>query len=445
MRYVLPSSWTTVWVGLLAGVYLAILPMSNTIALRNLVLALLLLFTFRSLLRNWRKSGPGWSVALWALYLLLFPLFVQDHAVAWQSLGGQWGRSLLALIVGAGVASLMAGEDRDRGLDVMFFFGIASAAPLLIHLFLLGMAFWNTQVIPWGNWGREKHHADLGYAAGHAIILMGVYLISGARRFRWVAPVLVFLSFLSLLLARSRAGLLFGVLAGAVMVIAAFMARGGEKRLGTTAWTLVPLLLGGLLFVVALKVDPRWERSLTQLSSPWSGDALQIECEGGGVHGSHEAPQVHTGDDGSRIILMRAGLALALEHPWGLDGSRQAFQKRLQQVCAKPAFLMAHTHNGWLDTVLAIGWAGAALYLLLLLHFLWQGWTQRRRGGVLNPWALVLVTASLFWILRGLLDSVYRDHMLEMQGFLLAYAAVALRALGTQQQAGGRSQPPQAG
>lgn len=425
MRYLLASPRTTVWVALLAAVYLAVLPMSGTIALRNLVLALLLVFTYRRLFRGWRKHGLGWPVALWSLYVLLFPLFAQDHTVAWQSLGGQWGRSLLALLAGAGVALTMTGEEQKRRSEIVFLFGVASALPLLIHIFLLGVAYWNTWVIPWGSWGRESHHADLGYAAGHTVILLGAYLACGKRRFRWAAVAFVLLSFLSLLIARSRAGLLFALLAGAATLVTALLSRGAEQRRGAGGWVLMALLSGGLLFAVAYKVDPRWGQSLAQLTSTWNGDALQIECEGGGLAEAPGAPRVHAGD-GSRVILMRAGLELALEHPWGLDGSKQAFQKRLQQVCEKPAFLMAHTHNGWLDTVLAIGWIGAALYLLLLLYFLQQGWRQRRLGGSLNLWALVLVTSSLFWMLRGMLDTVYRDHMLEMQGFVLAYAAVAL-------------------
>jgi O-antigen ligase len=426
MRDMQASFRATLWVGVLAGLYLAVLPMSGTIALRNLVLALLLVFTFRGVLQSWRKLGLAWPVVLWGCYVLLFPLFAEDSASAWQSLASQWGRSLLALIAGAGVATVVADRMRGRAPEALLLLALASAIPLLIHLCMLGAELGRTGAIPWGNWGRERHHADLGYAAGHAVILLTVLMIIGAQKLRWSALLLVVFSLLSLLLAGSRAGLLFGVLIIALGLTIPYAVGGWRKHRAMTAWVLVVLTLCSVLFAVAFKVDPRWERTVTQANSAWAGDAIQIECEGQDPMEVTHSSRALMGD-GVRILLLRAGLDLALQHPWGLDGSKQAYQRRLRQVCATPAFLMEHTHNGWLDTALAIGWAGAALYLLLLLHFLRLGWMQRLRNGVLNPWALVLVFASLFWILRGMLDSVYRDHMLEMQGFLLAYAAMALR------------------
>ena len=84
---------------------------------------------------------------------------------------------------------------------------------------------------------------------------------------------------------------------------------------------------------------------------------------------------------------------------------------------------MAHTHNGWIDTILALGWVGGALYLMVFSYFFVTGYTYLRSSTHINEWAIVLVALAVFWILRGLVDSVFKDHMLEMQGFVLAYAA----------------------
>ncbi|MCZ8293224.1 MAG: O-antigen ligase family protein [Hylemonella sp.] len=430
---------STAWVALLAGLYLGVLPMSGTIALRSVVSVVLLIFVVKGLARNWRDLHLGVPVLLWAIYLVLFPVFAADHAVAWQSFFGQWMRGLLAMLMGAGVAVFLAEEDRKE--DALFIFGLASTAPLLIHLGYLAIAAWNTSSIPWGNWGREMHHADLGYAAGQAILLLSVVVAAGSPKFRWWSIALVMLSLLSVLLARSRAGLLFGLLACVLPLGVTYM-KVDQRQRRRTVWVLAgAVVLAGFALAMAVKIDPRWQRTIAQMASAWSGDAVQIICRGEGApeptpvpdSGTDDAPQVTSrafAGDGSRMVLLRVGFELALEHPWGLDGSRQAYQKRLQQVCPNPAFFMAHTHIGWLDTVLALGWIGAALYLWVLLHFLRVGYTYLRTGQTVNPWALVLIAASLFWILRGLTDSVFRDHMLEMQGFLLAYAAVTLRYKG---------------
>ncbi len=421
--------WMAIWVGLLAAAYLAVLPMANTIALRNILLVALLIFAIRRLPEIWRTAGVGLPLLAWCVYLFAFPLFAADHVAAWQSLTGQWMRSVLAMLAGAGVA-LYINKDRQ-----LFVFGGASAVPLVVHLSYFAVAVWSVGSVPWGYWGRETHHADLGYAAGHAILLLSVALVTGSPRVRLWSIALIFLSILSVLLAMSRAGLLFGLLAGALVLGGAYVTSGRANRRGMV-WGLLGLIVAvGLVLGVAIKTDARWQRLITQLPAAWVGDAIQIECYGdsasqadsrGNLESDGKALRatepVHAGD-ASRIVILRAGFELALQHPWGLDGSRQAYQKRLLEVCPEPVYLMAHTHNGWLDTVLALGWIGAALYLWVLIHFLRQGMRSLRIHGSLDPWAMVLMATSVFWILRGFTDSVFRDHMLEMQGFLLAYAA----------------------
>lgn len=421
--------WMMIWVGLLAASYLAVLPMANTTALRNIVLAALLISLIWRLQDAWRVSGVAMPLLAWVVYISLFPLFAGDHAVAWQSLGGQWMRGVLAMLVGAGVALYL---NKDRHL---FVFGVASAVPLLVHLSYVATAAWSTGSVPWGYWGRETHHADLGYAAGHAILLLSVVVVTGNQKLRLWSIGLIFLSILSVLFAMSRAGLLFGLFAGALVLGGAYVTSERANRRRLALGLLGVFVVGGLALGVAVKTDSRWQRLITQLPNAWVGDALQVECLGElsvqpgasgkiGADGqvARENEPMHTGD-ASRIVILRAGFALALQHPWGLDGSRQAYQKRLLEICPEPARLMAHTHNGWLDTALALGWIGAALYLWVLIYFLHQGAISLRSNGALNPWSMVLLATGVFWIFRGLTDSVFRDHMLEMQGFVLAYAA----------------------
>jgi len=131
--------------------------------------------------------------------------------------------------------------------------------------------------------------------------------------------------------------------------------------------------------------------------------------------------------DGARIVVARAGFALAMQTPLGSDGSRQAFQNLLRKECPNPAIAMSHSHNGWVDMMLAIGIPGAVLYLVVLLDFAIRGYRLLERNGAGNGWALVLLVLAAFWIVRGVTDSVFRDHMLEMQGFMLAFALVASR------------------
>lgn len=429
------------WIGVLAAVYLAVLPMGGTMALRNVALfalSVLLLLHFYRRKPNVNWQSFRWAIPLfaWAVYLCIFPLFAELHAEAWRNLWEIWRRGLMALAVGAAVAYVLS-EGQQRG--TVFQLGLITTIPILIHLGLVGWRIIETSVIPWNYWGRESHHADLGYAAGHAVVMLSVALLTGgAKRPVWTVA-LIAGSIISVIVAQSRGGVVFGFLGLLLVLGAYFLFSGSGRRIRLLLGLAGVLIIAATALGFAVKNDARWLRMTDRLSAGFQGDALQIQCEGtqqveaelNEKYGEGERTRdlissIQYGD-GTRTVLLRAGVFLALEHPWGLDGSRQAFQKRLKEYCPNPAIQIAHLHNGWLDTVLALGWIGAALYAWVLIRFLQLGLTGLKKGAVANEWALVLVAVSLFWIVRGFADSVYRDHQLEMQGFVLAYAAVSLK------------------
>lgn len=424
------------WVGLFAAIYLAVLPMADTIALRNVALLAVLICLAWQFPKIRLELKFGLPIALWAVYLLIFPLIADDHLVAWQNLGSQWGRGLLAMLAGAGVAALLV----RRVSGVAFYLGAISAVPILVHLSLLAWKALETGAIPWGYWGRETHHADLGYAAGHTVILMAVTIIAANRKFRFWAIAFLVAALLSTVLARSRAGLVFAVLGCALVFITTYLVRASQQRRHVLIGLAV-LTVAGLAFAVfAFKEDSRWRNMTTQLSAGFLGNAIQVQCEGIDSIRPEIESKFGTGEnaevaiygvrvaDGTRVLVLRAGLELAWKHPWGSDGSRQGFQKLLREECPDPVISIPHAHNGWLDTMLAIGWIGAVLYLCVLLYFFRQGVESLRRENRLHEWGLVLVALSVFWIFRGLTDSVFRDHMLEMQGFVLSFALIALKS-----------------
>ena len=425
-------------IGFFAACYLAVLPMADTIALRNVALLGLSFCLLWDMVKTPRimRWQPPFVLVLWPVFLLLFPLVSGDPSTAFENLFGQWGRSVWAMLVGAGVALVLLPRDKGSAFSV----GIVSSVPVLVYLGFFGWKAIATSSIPWGYWGRETHHADIGYAAGQSAILLSAAIAAGVKRIRPWSLLLLGAAVLSTVLARSRGGLAFSVAGVLLVVMAVALIRTGGRR-----WRLVLPLIGilvasGATFFVATKDDNRWRNMAPQIVAGFLGDAIQIQCEGTASVEARIIAEYGNGDqaskiiysikdgDGSRMVVLRAGLALALKHPWGIDGSRQSFQKVLKQECANPAISMAHTHNGWLDTMLALGWLGATLYFLVLSYFLVQSVLILRQPGILNEWALVLFALATFWIFRGSADSVFRDHMLEMQGFVLAFAYVQAKS-----------------
>lgn len=428
---------SAILIGIFAACYLAVLPMADTIAFRNLALGLLSVALAWHFLRarpfHW--IAPPLVFSLWAAYLALFPLVAESHSVAFENLAGQWGRSVLAMLAGAGVAAVFS----RRRLGTTFHLGLLSAIPILIYL---GLFIWKalaTSSIPWGYWGRETHHADIGYAAGQAVVLLSVAIVAGRKGLRVPAMLIILSCLASTIFARSRAGSAFCLVGSALVFGMAYLIRARQHRIVLVAGLAGIFLVGSLSLALAFKEDPRWRTMVLQLVAGFQGDAIQIQCEGtASIEADITKKYTPAGQaqsvidsvrdgDAARMVVLRASLRLALKHPWGIDGSRQAYQKLLKQECARPAILMAHAHNGWIDTMLALGWAGALLYFWVFAYFSTQGYSLLRREKKLDEWALVLVALSAFWILRGFTDSVYRDHMLEMQGFVLSYALVRLK------------------
>lgn len=426
--------------------YMAVLPISHTIALRNTLLALLLVASVWTwLYKNWatrttNRSMWPWVILCWAAYLLVFPFFSVDPPTAWTSLLHQWGKGLMAMIAGATMAWWLA----KRQIGSIFTLSLAASTSILLYVLMFTWKATSTATLPWGYTGVEEHHGILGYAAGQATLLLAAVWISSRGWQRKLAFSLLLLTILSMVLIKSRGGLAFSLLAVLLIFAASLRQASSDQRkligLGFSAL----MVIGASAFILASQTNSRWQGVVDRLNAGWMGNALQIHCEGTASIEKEIKEKFGKGKDaeiiqnsiidgdGIRVIMFRSGFNLLLDHPWGLDGSRSAFQKRLLAICTDPVGNMSHSHNGWLDTSLAIGLPGALLYLLVFVYFIKTGWQDLSTHSLANPWALVLIATPLFWAMRAMADSCFRDHMLEMQGFLLAYAAVALARQRTQ-------------
>ncbi|WP_162888558.1 O-antigen ligase family protein [Dechloromonas sp. HYN0024] len=450
----------------LLATLLAILPFPNLPVLRHsLLLLFVLLVVFRC---------SGWSVrflheplvALWVGFLFIFPLLTADASSTLVNMGRQWWPAGLALMATSLVGRMAVPGWRDEGLCLVL--GLASAVPLMLHLGMVlfvwcgvlpaSVGFWSgdggpaqiqsaapgsIEAFPWGYWGVHLHHADIGYAALQSVVLLMAAgrSMTGKARARLAIPLMLCL--ICPLISHSRAGVIFVLLAmfglPAIWILSTYQSRQWKTLAGLAA---VALVLAGGLLMFAGHTDGRWLGMVNRLAQGFSGDPQVLYCEGQEAYGARlklERPELSPIDladiqtkvangDGTRVALARIGLDLVLEHPLGIDGSKQSFEKALRQRCAQPAILMAHSHNGWIDTALALGWLGGLLYFLLLGSFFLTGWRALSMDGRQNTWALVLAGLSLLWIARGVFDSVYRDHMLLMQALVLGFAYAQVRA-----------------
>jgi hypothetical protein len=470
--------------------YLAILPMSHSTALRNLLLLVLvfLVLFYASIKRNQLElsfsNGPRQVpivILAWISFLFLFPLWAVQPDVAWVNLRGQWVQSILAWIVGFGAVLILGKRGPSLwALALSSFFAIA------VHLLLFITAWagiltnefyahpsitsaWNSiaalksntlnwQQLPVGFLGVEPLHFNLGHTACQAIILFGVcFFISrreGNKLGIYSAIFLTLLCFASLFIAESRGAILFGVfiILFYFIIFLIKLNKGGAvdisdsgRRLSFTSRVMVVSSVVFLLFFAFKSVEnqERWYSMSDKVRiGLLSEKPINILCEGVSPQIEAQVREFFSDrnqayiqvlldglkqQDGGRILLMRAGIDLVLENPGGLDGSKQSYQKLIKEKCGhEPVLRFSHAHQGWINLALALGWIGVLLFACLLVYFLRVGWANLENLAT-TPWAMGLFIISAFWILRGFSDEVYREHYLQMQALVLAYLFWRLR------------------
>lgn len=449
----------------LLALLFAVWPVAHTISLRDLLLVLAL-FVFGYLVWRSRPAMPwrelAWPFGLYAaltLWIVVVALFISEET-AW-SLGefrGQWLKGLLAMLAGglAALALARTPEGTNRGIAIVF--GV-----LLVHtLFMDGMVIKGI-VEAWidsedrlsplvRHIGISPDSPEYGYLTLLRHEWESVMLTSGPDKNNLLSNVLLYLllaEFFVRLVHHRRLlpfgnAFLFLVLAavlfslyverarnGFVELIAVLLLLGGlllhayrgrfNRRvlgLGIAALLLLPLAIG----FISYKTDPRWQ-------SLWQTVPIALDTQ------SHKAwmdqnkypmPYLPGGEQVSgsnylRLARAKVSLEFIREHPWGMGFGRNIFGHAVKRKYGETP---SHSHSGLIDMALGTGIPGVLLwgaFLASIGYAAGRGYARTKSYPALM--LLLLVTA---YSVRMVLDSIVRDHMLQMFLFLAAFLAVTV-------------------
>lgn len=391
---------------------------------------------------------PEWSlffqknkllVVFFAYLIFQLIFFSGDYQVAFHNFRAEWMQFILFSIIGAGTGLVMG---RKNSYQFLLYFGIAFSIPLCLHLTLALIKGVSIGAIPWGYWGINLIHGDFAYPALEAIILFITFYLyqTGSKKTPLLAIIFMVVCIASPLLATSRGGVGFTIISALFVVIAYFFFDKANKISSQKKILFLlslPILIAGIYQIGIISDPNRWSGVLSRVATGLEGNPSKVYCEGIGAledalknKGIEITPSIQKGlnsvvdGDGARMMAARAGLMLAYDNPMGINQSKQAYQQAISNYCRHdPAIFISHTHNGWIDTALAIGIPGAILLLLVLINYAKVGFISFRSNFASSGFGLALFASSLMWILRGLLDSTMRDQMLEMQAFIFAALA----------------------
>ena len=410
---------------LFTGILLFVFSLPHAMALRKL----LLLSTFLiSLPIFWKALHIQSKQFLFAVviflvlqvWMLVIAEFISTQPsssfVEWE---GQWLPVIMSLVIGTGVAcTIMQSKLSNPRVAVALIILI----PIISFLTINAIVMIHDMILAGGFPPNQVGITDEKGITNYLIALMEPILIAdmlgrminGEKLMpipNWVISAILILAFFSLFAASSRNGLLIMLLAfviGSAMMVSEIRKKYSLQKVISSV--ILTLFLASTIAIVSFKTDPRWHSFTKTIPIAWNidhdlrwlnSDATDIPSIS---NGQHVDPSEYY-----RIAWMHEGLRMLIAHPWGIEISRDTFHDLEFKKYGHAG--MSHSHNSWIDLGLNIGiqglllWAG---FLIFLARAGWQRWKLHK-----EPLGLALALMIIMFALRGLLDAIFRNHMIE--------------------------------
>ena len=403
----------------------------GTIALRHLLLALVLLLLTPELRRRPFAGIGANGLPLALLGLLSLWFVVQAVALspepAWAlgELKGQWLPALLALFAGLLLAHACAGRE-SRLLGGISLVLTLQALTAVVH----SSYHWLTT----GTFLREivpitGGKLELSFVVNLLLAFLVADLLARATRRDRLLPCPLAVNLLGLaiaLVALYLAGARNGIIAVGLLGLGATVfyvvdQRRQIGRLRALAGGLSCLLLVASLAYTSVRSDPRWDVFLetAQIAwdvdhhDTWQGMERPLPTLASGEPADHSAYM--------RISWLHVGSRLIAEHPVGVGYGRNAFAHALR---TQMPVELGHSHSGWIDLGVGGGVPALSLWAAFIASLVWLGWRALQDRARLA--GLPLIFVALGFASRMLIDSVNKDHMLQIFCFVVGVLLLQL-------------------
>lgn len=414
--------WTLLF---LSGILQLIFSLSHTIALRKLLLLATFLMAFkyfRDAFSN--KQQPIRRVIIVFLLLQVWMLviagFVSDQpSASFFEWIGQWLPVVIAFIVGIGLANaLMKSKLTDPRVIVVMSILVPITTFLLINAIVVAHEWIIAGRFLPSLGGIGDHHGISGYLVAliEPILIADMFasFVKGRRILPfpvWVTYALLIFAIYSLLATTNRNGILTMVLAlviCAAMMISEIRKAFSPRRVVTFAISMLIAIFA--IAFVAFKTDSRWHSFIETVPIAWDIDRDLVWLNDDGS----EVPLTPSGEkidisEYYRIAWAHEGWRMLMAHPWGTEIARDTFHKLVLEKYGHTT--IPHSHNSWIDLGLEIGLPGLILWgwvLWTMAQFGRRAWRKYK-----DPLGVALAVLVVMFAIRGLLDSIFRDHELE--------------------------------
>jgi O-Antigen ligase len=427
---------------ILSGILLFIYTLPHIIALKKLLIFIGFLLSAKIFLYALRQKQYGLigitsALGILQIWMLLVSLlFASNPLLSLSEWKGQWLPTILSFIIGVALAfTIMRARFSNPVSIVALIIFVPITAFVILNDLIVIYHIISTRSFITHDLGLTDHYANIGYlVALLEAILIADMLNRAIKRGpllpipAWATGLVLTLGIFALVTAAARNGILIMLLA---FVLAAALMLAELKRIyplkKVSVFLLVTCIFISGYVLVSFKTDPRWKNFSETVPIAWNidrdnswlnADETNLPLTPSGIRVEPSAYY--------RIAWAHEGFRMLVEHPWGLEISRSTFHDLEMAKYGHAG--MSHSHNSWIDFGLNVGLAGLLLwatFLFLLVRKGWSAWKSHKA-----PLGLALIILVIMFAIRGLLDSIFRDHII---GQFMLVAGLLVGALSFQQ------------
>ena len=416
---------------LLLGFLFFIWPVPGTISVRDisifLVFIIFLYSCFRTKplsLKTKELAPPFVILSVLTGWILLEALFISKET-AWslREISGQWLISLMVFVTAALAA--VSAEDRTffRGGNIMtMLFLILLAHILYVDLYAIYM-FARTSVLPTWVAGFTGGKDKSSYLSHFLLMILCVEIYFRTRQKKGYLVInnsilffALLLTLISIYLEAVRNGTVAAVLLlFAFILLYFFKTDRSMRKLAIISSVIVLLLAFGYASSISPKSEQRhrWKTFLETLPL-----ALDTQNNKAWLNAKkYPYPKLKNGETvaGSnyeRIAWIKEGVVLVMENPLGVGFGRNAFGHAVKSKYPAEDVIAAHSHSGIVDLAVGTGIPGLLLWVLFIGCLMLRSIEKFRNQE--SYYGLLLFFIAADFTMRSLVDSVLRDHMLQM-------------------------------
>ena len=439
----------------LTGLLLVVWPIPGTIAVRQIILAVLFIILIsvqkKDLLTIFQTIPKYISVLFLTLtgWLILHSFFISiDSANAISNLLSQWLRFTISLLTGILLGFYIFKQKRHcwhhfRADAIIF--SIISIA-FIIHL---GAAVFDSiqDIAQLGHIqkrisGITGGPENVSYLANFSLcislatfvlILAGENLAINKKRSLLAASFISLLAFANLYVSAMRNGIICATVMLLACVIFIIVRSSISRHTKITGSVLVLMFISVLSYVQSQ--DARWTTLTETLpisldtkgNMAWLDKRLPLPKLSSGQTVNHS--------NYARVAWIKEGALLISENPLGYGFNRNIFGIALADKynIDKEHIDSIHSHSGLIDFTIATGIPGGFLLYTFFVSLALYGLKMSAKSPYLIVPGFGLTLLVINFTTRSVLDSVLRDHMFEMfmflAGLLLIYTATSEKKL----------------